>query len=142
MTHLKQAAYDAGVEHALASLGLEKTAVVPLAGAGLMTAGLMTAGRAAVMQAGRAALPYLARAGTSLMGMGRGALAAGKGVATAARGAAAAGQGMSGAARAGWGAFQTAAPGVAKGLQTAGNVAMHPVTQVGMTVAPMLKGQA
>lgn len=137
MTHLKQAAYDAGVEHALASLGLEKTALVPLA-----AAGLMTAGRAAVMQAGRAALPYLARAGTSLMGMGRGALAAGKGVATAARGAAAAGQGMSGAARAGWGAFQTAAPGVAKGLQTAGNVAMHPATQIGMTVAPMLKRQA
>lgn len=44
------------------------------------------------------------------------------------------------AVRGGWGAFAQAAPRTAKGLQMAGNGAMHPATQFGTMMAPVVKG--
>lgn len=74
----------------------------------------------ALLAAGRAALPGLARAGTSAM-----------------RGMRVGGSHAMNALRQGGQAFAQQAPGVAKGLQTAGKVLSNPMTQMGLMAAPL-----
>lgn len=116
MTTSKEAAYVAGAHAALTELGMEKDAFAAALGA-----------------IGRSVAPHLARAGRNFLGGVSGQASLGKSLA--------AGMGrLDAAGKAGMGALQANAPGVAKGLQTAGKVLTHPATQVGMVAAPMVMG--
>lgn len=109
----KTAAYHDGYSDALALYGLEKEAWAPI-----------------IAGAARA-LPAVARGLKSLAGVGN---AASKAVG-ASQTALQRGGGLGRAASSGWKNFQHNAPGAAKVMQTAGNVAKNPLVQTGAIMA-------
>lgn len=113
MLRHKTGAYNNGYSDTLALYGLEKEAFAPL------------------VAAGARALPMVARGLKSLAGVGN---AASKAVG-ASRTALQRGGGIRRAATSGWKNFAHNAPGAAKTLQTAGNVAKNPLVQTGAVMA-------